>query len=98
MREEVLKKQDLGAIMDALNVRAINKLAIIVPGEDLLDKFDSTVGNIRVDIWNLIERNELLSTSRDRLLSRLMSGKIDVENLDIRFPASMKEEEVTAHA
>jgi type I restriction enzyme S subunit len=35
---------------------------------------------------------ENLTTSRDRLLSRLMSGKIDVENLDIQFPASMKEE------
>ena len=26
---------------------------------------------------------------RDRLLSRLMSGKIDVEDLDIQFPPSM---------
>jgi hypothetical protein len=34
----------------------------------------------------------LLKATRDRLLSRLMSGKIDVEKLDIQFPASMRED------
>lgn len=35
---------------------------------------------------------ERLITTRDSFLARLMSGKIDVENMDIEFPASMKEE------
>ncbi len=39
-----------------------------------------------------------LKISRDRLLSRLISGKIDVEKMDIRFPESMQEAEVTANA
>jgi len=37
-----------------------------------------------------------LTASRDRLLSRLMSGAIDVENLDIEFPKSMQEEAIDA--
>jgi type I restriction enzyme S subunit len=41
---------------------------------------------------SLFLANRSLSITRDRLLSRLMSGKLDVENLDIEFPASMKEE------
>jgi type I restriction enzyme, S subunit len=97
MQEEVLKKQDFGAIMGALNVRAINKLTIIVPNKDLLTKFELIVGKIRFNLWNLVLQDELLTTARDRLLTRLMSGKIDVEDLDIQFPASMKEEEVVAH-
>ncbi len=36
------------------------------------------------------KQQELLTTSRDRLLTRLMSGKIDVEDLDIQFPPSMR--------
>ncbi len=36
--------------------------------------------------------NKPLVASRDRLLSRMMSGKIDVENLDIQFPPSMRDE------
>jgi type I restriction enzyme S subunit len=97
MQEEVTKKQDLGAIMGALNVRAINKLQIMVSDNILLTKFDVIVGKVRNNIWNLIDQNELLTAARDRLLSRLMSGKIDVEKLDIHFPASMTEE-VTANA
>lgn len=96
MIEEVLRKQDLGAIMGALNVRAINKLKITIPNKDLLNKFDIIVSPIRNNIWNIIDSSEILKTSRDRLLSRLMSGKINVENMDIQFPASMQEE--FAHA
>lgn len=91
MRNEVIKKQDLGAIMGALNVRSINKLEVLIPTIDIQEKFDETVSKIRNKLWILSEKNENLKTSRDKLLSRLMSGKIDVENLDIHFPPSMKE-------
>jgi type I restriction enzyme S subunit len=36
--------------------------------------------------------NTLMRQTRDRLLSRLMSGALDVEELDIAFPQSMEEE------
>ena len=92
MEEEVSKKQDFGAIMGALNVRAINKLEVIIPETTIMKKFNEIVSVIRTNLWGLFEKNELLASSRDRLLSRLMSGKIDVEHLDIQFPDSMKEE------
>ena len=46
----------------------------------------------------LLKQNALLTASRDRLLTRLMSGKIDVAQLDIQFPPSMKESEAMADA
>jgi hypothetical protein len=36
--------------------------------------------------------NDSLKITRDRLLSRLMSGAFDVEKLDIAFPPSMEGE------
>jgi type I restriction enzyme S subunit len=39
----------------------------------------------------LLEANEHLLKTRDMLLPRLISGKLSVENLDIRFPPSMEE-------
>ena len=89
MKNEVQRKQDFGAIMGALNVRAINKLEIVIPEARLMQKFDKTVSPIRQEINNLVEQEQLLKSTRDRLLSRLMSGKIDVEKLDIAFPKSM---------
>ncbi|MBF0411566.1 MAG: restriction endonuclease subunit S, partial [Desulfamplus sp.] len=52
-------------------------------------QFNKIVSVIDQQIEILIKNNEILTTTRDRLLSRLMSGKIDVENLDILSPKSM---------
>jgi type I restriction enzyme S subunit len=38
------------------------------------------------------EANQRLTTMRDQLLPRLISGKLSVEKLDIQFPPSMAEE------
>ena len=92
MKNEVQKKQDFGAIMGALNVRAINKLSITIPESNLLQNFDNITSEIRNNLWNIFDKNNILNQTRDRLLSRLMSGKIDLEKLNIQFPPSMEEE------
>ena len=82
-----------GATVGHLGAKHLNSIDILIPPK-----------SINLDIFNILleqkikyasERN-LLKSTRDRLLSRLMSGKIDVENLDIHFPESMQEE--IAHA
>jgi type I restriction enzyme S subunit len=70
------------------------KQKIIYPEIGILKQFQKIFDNSLSAIFNYQKRNEMLQHSRDRLLSRLMSGKIDVENLDIQFPDSMKEEAV----
>ena len=57
----------------------LGKQKLIVPEEPQLLKYEMAI-------------LQLYKQTRDRLLSRLMSGKIDVENLDIQFPDSMKED------
>jgi type I restriction enzyme, S subunit len=65
---------------------------IIIPPKPVLDQFDSHIDQLIKEIDALAAKNRLLINSRDRLLTRLMSGKIDVESLDIQFPISMTEE------
>ena len=64
------------------------------PPLSLIDSFAAMAKPFFTQKNSLKKQNEFLEISRDRLLSRLMSGKIDVENLDIQFPDSMKEEAV----
>jgi len=59
------------------------------PKRTLIDSYALNIKPLFLKRDMHVKQNEFLTTSRDRLLSRLMSGKIDVENLDIRFPASM---------
>jgi len=54
-----------------------------VPPENLIHKFSSTV-NPMIDTCLLLEKsNQNLRQTRDLLLPKLISGKIDVEDLDI---------------
>ncbi|MEO0520112.1 MAG: hypothetical protein AAF171_22735 [Cyanobacteria bacterium P01_A01_bin.116] len=36
-----------------------------------------------------MKKEKVLSQTRDRLLTRLISGKLFIEDLDIQFPPSM---------
>jgi type I restriction enzyme, S subunit len=80
-----------------LNRTEIARTMILLPTLPLQDAFSKTIS----PIWALKRLLDLslqnLTTTRDRLLFRLMSGKIDLESLDIQFPPSMREDVGRAH-
>jgi type I restriction enzyme S subunit len=82
----------IGTKMPRANWNFLIKQKILLPEDVLLAQFQNTFNNAFGAISNFQKRNEMLQNTRDRLLSRLMSGKIDVGKLDIHFPASMQEE------
>ncbi len=65
---------------------------VFVPADTLQKQFDEKVKNLIVMSRQLKAVNAMLSKVRDQLLPRLISGKLDVENLDIQFPPSMLNE------
>ncbi len=71
----------------------LKQLELKVPSDELLEQFQENFDIIFSKLSSLIETNRLLAESRNMLLSRLISGKLSVENLDIQFPPSMQEEE-----
>ena len=89
--ENIISKQGGGG-QQHINKDIVEKEYIILPNEDIVKLFNEKYSNFEKLIKNLLNRNDQLQNVRDRLLSRLMSGKIDVENLEIQFPESMQEE------
>ncbi len=87
-----------GVIMESLHVKAIENFKIQLPTQPLLYSFEQVVGPIRNQIENLTNKNAKLTQTRDLLLSRLISGKLPVDDLDIHFPSSMTETDEPAHA
>ncbi len=67
----------------------LKKLQLAVPDEKLLETYQEQFEVLFSQIVHLLRANELLTSSRDRLLPRLISGKLSVENLDIHFPPGM---------
>ena len=56
---------------------------ILLPYQDTMNHFHNILEPIELNILNLLDQNKLLKESRDILLPRLMTGMIDVENMDI---------------
>ncbi|MBK8988982.1 MAG: restriction endonuclease subunit S [Chloroflexi bacterium] len=78
-----------GANVLHLNPDLVSKQSVIIPPKPLRDKFDGIVEPILKQIDSLNRKTATLQKSRDLLLSRLISGKLPVADLDIQFPPSM---------
>ena len=66
------------AAQPGLNQGAVLGLKVVLPPKKEVLVFDSQVAPMVAEIFNLALQNRSLTRQRDRLLPRLMSGKIDV--------------------
>lgn len=89
---KIIKGTANSGVFDNIITDSFKQIQLFQPRKAVLDSFSERVTPVVAQMEKLESKNSLLSTSRNRLLSRLMSGKIDVEKMDIRFPASMQEE------
>jgi type I restriction enzyme S subunit len=78
-------------VFDNIIVDTFNVVPILLPSQALIAEFNEIASPIFKQLGVLLEANEHLLKTRDKLLPRLISGKLSVENLDIRFPPSMEE-------
>jgi type I restriction enzyme S subunit len=81
-----LKVQANGAVFATIIVDTFKTLENITPPKHLIKSFDKMVSPIFEKILNLLKKNNILHSTRDLLLPKLMSGEIDVEALDIPIP------------
>ena len=72
-----------GAAQPKINQNNLNRIPILSPPQDLLERFDKMIGPIFDNIATLDLKNTNLRQTRDLLLPKLISGEIDVSELDI---------------
>lgn len=81
-----------GSIFNSVGKDELAKFQVLQPDEALVIQFQSIAASIDQQIEILSRSVDNLTTTRNQLLPRLISGKLSVENLDIQFPPSMTEE------
>jgi len=69
--------------MGSLNVRGIVRLNITIPPQDVFDSHRQIINPITKELDNLVVASQNLRQTRDLLLPKLISGELDVEELDI---------------
>ena len=73
-----------GTKMPRANWKVLQRYLVAVPDEAVLAPFDHLVNNVVSLIHDLVMASRSLRAARDLLLPRLVSGEIDVEELDIQ--------------
>ena len=80
---EKIKQLNTNAAQPGINQQQVKGIKIRLAPISIINKFDEIVKPIISLIFNLCIRNKELMQTRDLLLPRLMSGEINVENLEI---------------
>lgn len=83
LREKLDMFNGEGTVFGSINRNALNSMPIIIPPMDKLDRFEEIVAPMDAAIRNNFEEICRLEAIRDSLLPRLMSGGLDISDLDL---------------
>lgn len=72
-----------GAVQQKISQQNLKKVPAIIPSKQALSAFDEIIQPIFAQIRNLRDENANLSRLRDTLLPKLMSGELDVSDIDL---------------
>ena len=76
--QPVISNLQCGAAQPHVYPKNINKLCVLIPTEELINKYKDFVKPYYDEIKIINQHNQLLTKQRDMLLPRLMSGKLEV--------------------
>ena len=72
-----------GTKMPRANWELLVKYPLPIPPDDLLGEFNETIADVVANLRLLMLKNRKLRATRDLLLPKLISGQLDVDELDI---------------
>ncbi|WP_288984250.1 restriction endonuclease subunit S [uncultured Treponema sp.] len=74
---------DIGSVQPSIKVTHIIKHLIYIPTDKELNSFDAFSKSLTEQIYNNVCENERLISIRDTLLPKIMSGKLDVDSVQL---------------
>ena len=81
LKQTSVKSIVTGAVQPKISQANLKSIQIVTPPIDLLDKFNKLITPLFDNIRNNIEQNHRLTTLRDTLLPKLMSGELSVDDV-----------------
>lgn len=72
-----------GAVQQKVSQQNLKKVPAIIPSKEALSAFDDLIQPIFAQIRNLRDENAHLADLRDTVLPKLMSGELDVSDIEI---------------
>lgn len=72
-----------GTVFGSINRNSLNEMPLLIPSNEKLDEFEAIVAPMDAAIRNNYDEICRLEKFRDSLLPKLMSGEIDVSDIDL---------------
>ena len=69
---------NIGAAVPSMTVNILSGMKLLVPNEDVKNKFETIASKYFIKMHSLQSQLRLLTEARDRLLPKLMSGEIEI--------------------
>ena len=89
LRAMDLKQYNGGVAVPTLDRNVVHRVPVIIPERKLIENFEEIVKPLFPLISNLEQKNANLRRTRDLLLPKLISGELDVSELDIEIPSAL---------
>lgn len=83
LRQELDKYNGEGTVFGCINKDSLNALKVIIPPENIISVFEERTSPLDRKYFVGIEENMRLTKLRDTLLQKLMSGEIDVSEVEV---------------
>ena len=77
-----LASMDVGSAIPSLTTQLLNRIDIVSPNEELIMKFDVIATKYFNSIESNIQENQTLTTLRDTLLPKLISGEVRIKEVE----------------
>jgi len=77
-----------GTTRKSASAGVLTDIDILIPNDNIREQFEGQITALRQMLTNLLEKNANLRKTRDLLLPKLISGEIDVSELDIETGGS----------
>lgn len=87
--KEIIKEMIMragGGAQQHINKEIVNQTKILLPKKGMIEDSNKFIVPIFNEISNLLFKNQTLKKTRDLLIPKLISGKVDVSDLDIKVP------------
>ena len=83
LREQLNVFNGEGTVFGSINRDALNSMPVDIPPKEIMDQFEDIVAPMDAAIRNNYDEICRLQATRDGLLPMLMSGKLDVSDIDL---------------
>lgn len=72
-----------GTVFGSINKNSLNNMPIIIPPDEIIEQFEKIISPIDSIIRNNYNENCILKYIKEFLLSKLISGELDISNINI---------------